>query len=173
MIRLAVASAAAFGATIVFAGSASAQSHTQHVQPTQPVAALVLPRPAQQQEKPDTTITIRSFGTELEFQPANIAVKAGKRLRIRYVNEGTFPHNIVVMKSDNDIDPLGNAAFNAGSTGYVPVGMKERMVAFSPLVAPGATVEFTFVVPAAGEYPFACLYPGHYNMMLGTLKSLR
>jgi uncharacterized cupredoxin-like copper-binding protein len=51
--------------------------------------------------------------------------------------------------------------------------MKDKMVAFSPLAPPGETIEFTFVVPAAGTYPFVCLYPGHYNMMVGTLKSLK
>jgi uncharacterized cupredoxin-like copper-binding protein len=130
------------------------------------------PAPSQAPAEPDTTITIRTVGSDLEFRPAEIAVKAGTRLRIRYVNEGTFPHNIVIAKQESDIDPLGLAAFNAGSTGYVPLDMTDRMVAHSPLAEPGKTIEFEFVVPAPGEYPFVCLYPGHYNMMVGSLRSL-
>jgi plastocyanin len=136
-------------------------------------AATPLSAQHQASADPDTTITVRTVGSNLEFVPAEIAVKAGKRLRIRYVNEGTFPHNVVVVKTESDIDALGLAAFDAGSTGYVPLNMTERMVAHSTLAEPGKTVEFTFVVPAAGQYPFVCLYSGHYNMMMGTLRSLQ
>jgi uncharacterized cupredoxin-like copper-binding protein len=155
-----------------FAQPGSAQTHTQHTAQQATRAKIVLPDPVQQAAA-DTTITIRSYGSELQFLPSSIAVRAGTRLRIRYINEGTFPHNIVVVKTDNDIDPLGTAAFNAGSTGYVPLDMTDRMIAHSPLAPPGETIEFTFTVPDPGEYPFVCLYPGHYNMMVGELKSLR
>jgi uncharacterized cupredoxin-like copper-binding protein len=139
---------------------------------SQATELLMLPGQVRQQE-PDTTINITSVGSDLEFLPADIAAPAGKLVRIRYINEGTFPHNIVIVRSEDDIDPLGLAAFQAGSTDYVPLAMEDRMIAYSPLAAPGATVEFTFVVPPAGEYFFVCLYPGHYNMMVGTLRSLQ
>lgn len=128
---------------------------------------------AQAPAAPDTTILITSTGADLEFNPSSIAVKQGKRVRIRYVNNGTFPHNIVIVRKDDDIDVVGIAAFQAGSTGFVPMAEKDRMIAHSALAGPGETVEFTFVVPPPGEYPFVCVYPGHYNMMLGTLRSLR
>jgi uncharacterized cupredoxin-like copper-binding protein len=136
-------------------------------------ATMPMPPGQVQQQEPDTTINIMSVGSDLEFLPADISAPAGKVVRIRYVNEGTFPHNIVIVRSEEDIDPLGVAAFQAGSTDYVPLAMKDRMIAHSPLAAPGSTVEFTFVVPPAGEYFFVCLYPGHYNMMVGTLRSLQ
>ena len=156
-------------------GSAQTAPHPgKHAAPASPSSEpLILPVPVKQQQEPDTTINITSVGSDLQFLPDHIAAKAGKVLRIRYINEGTFPHNIVIVTNDDDIDPLGAAAFQAGSTDYVPLAMKDRMIAFSPLAAPGQTVEFTFVVPPAGEYPFVCLYPGHYNMMLGTLRSLK
>lgn len=168
-------------ALVVMIGLASAEhvsaqtaAHpAQHAAPASAASELpVLPGPVQLLE-PDTTINITSVGSDLQFLPDDIAAKAGTVLRIRYINEGTFPHNIVVVKNDDDIDPLGVAAFQAGSTDYVPLAMEDRMIAHSPLAAPGETVEFTFVVPPAGEYPFVCLYPGHYNMMLGTLRSLK
>ena len=128
---------------------------------------------AQNAAAPDTTIVIRSEGANLEFNPTEIAVKQGKRVRIRYINNGTFPHNIVILKKDADIDIVGLAAFQAGATGYIPEKEKGRMIAHSTLAEPGTTIEFTFVAPPPGEYPFVCVYPGHYNMMLGTFKSLR
>jgi uncharacterized cupredoxin-like copper-binding protein len=153
--------------------SAQTAAHTgDHAPPASLATELMVPGQVPQQE-PDTTINIMSVGSNLEFLPADIAARAGTTVRIRYVNEGTFPHNIVIVKSEDDIDALGAAAFQAGSTDYVPLAMKDRMFAYSPLAAPGATVEFTFVVPPAGEYFFVCLYPGHYNMMVGTLRSLQ
>lgn len=120
----------------------------------------------------DTVIAIRTTGSNLEFSPSQIAVKAGTRVRIRYTNDGTLPHNIVLVKDEADIDMLGMAAFSAGETGYVPVKHADRMYAYSELAVPGTTVEIEFVAPPPGEYFFVCLYPGHYNMMIGTLRSL-
>lgn len=122
---------------------------------------------------PDTTITIRSVGTNLEFMPSRISARQGTRLRIRFLNEGTLPHNIVLVQDENDIDMLGLAAFDAQETEYVPLEHEEKMIAYSTLAAPGETVEMTFEVPPAGEYWFVCLYSGHYNMMVGTLRSLK
>lgn len=128
---------------------------------------------AQSDAPPDTTITIRTTGSDLQFTPDRIAAKEGTRVRIRYVNEGTLPHNIVLVKDEADIDVLGQAALDASDTGYVPLEYEERMIAYSTLAKPGETVEITFEVPPAGEYFFVCLYSGHYNMMFGTLRSLR
>jgi plastocyanin len=120
----------------------------------------------------DTTITIRTSGTNLEFTPARVSAKHGTRVTIRYVNEGTLPHNFVLVKDEDDIDTLGQAAFQAKETGYVPLEHKDRMIAWTALASPGDTVEVTFEMPPPGEYLFVCMYPGHYNMMIGTLRSL-
>jgi uncharacterized cupredoxin-like copper-binding protein len=145
-----VAAAAAFGASDLVAQQAAAATTAD----------------------PDTTIEIRTFGSSLEFEPSTIAAKQGTVIRIRLINEGTLPHNLAVVKDESDIDVLGPAAFKAKDTGYIPVDQKDRMYAWTDLAAPGETVEVTFTVPAPGEYWFVCLYPGHYNMMVGTLKSL-
>ena len=121
----------------------------------------------------DTTITIRAAGSTLEFTPTRVSAKAGTRVRIRFVNEGTLPHNVVVPKSDDDIDALALAAYKAGETGYVPMELKEKLVGFTALASPGESVEMTFVVPAAGEYTYVCLFPGHANSMLGTFRALK
>lgn len=121
----------------------------------------------------DTTITIRASGSTLEFTPTRVSAKAGTRLRIRFVNDGTLPHNLVVPKDEDDIDAIALAAYQAGETNYVPLGMKEKLVGWTTLASPGESVEVTFVVPAAGEYTYVCLFPGHSNSMLGTLRALR
>jgi len=124
-------------------------------------------------QAPDTTITIRASSSTLEFTPTRVSAKAGTRLRIRFVNDGTLPHNVVVPKSDSDIDAIALAAYAAGETGYVPLAMKDKLVGWTALASPGESVEMTFVVPAAGEYTYVCLFPGHSNSMLGTLRALK
>jgi hypothetical protein len=47
-----------------------------------------------------------------------------------------------------------------------------RIIAFSKLAYPGDTVEFSFVVPPPGTYPYICTYAGHFTMMQGRLVSL-
>jgi plastocyanin len=121
----------------------------------------------------DTTITIRAASSTLEFTPTRVSAKAGTRVRIRFVNEGTLPHNLVVPRSEDDIDALVLAAYSAGETGYVPMDLKSKLVGWTTLASPGESVEVTFVVPAAGEYTYVCLFPGHSNSMLGTLRALK
>ena len=121
----------------------------------------------------DTTLTVRASSSTLEFNPTRLSAKAGTRVRIRFVNDGTLPHNFVVPKSDDDIDALALAAYQAGETGYVPMGMKDKLVSWTALASPGESVETTFVVPAAGEYTYVCLFPGHSNSMLGTFRALK
>jgi azurin len=139
------------------------------------LGAVLLAAPIHAQEtseKADTTITVHTSGADLEFQPSRISAKQGTRVQIRYVNDGTLPHNIVIAKNEDDIDIMGQAAFQAKETGYVPMDHKEKMIAYTELANPGETVEVTFVMPPAGEYLFVCMYAGHYNMMVGTLRSL-
>jgi uncharacterized cupredoxin-like copper-binding protein len=121
----------------------------------------------------DTTITIKAFSSTLEFVPANISLKAGTRVRLRFQNEGTYPHNFVLPKTDDDIDDLAAAAMNAGESGFVPVAMKDKLFAYTGLISAGEIGEVTLVVPPPGKYTYVCLFPGHAASMLGTLRSLK
>jgi len=124
------------------------------------------------QDKVDTTVVIKASGPSLEFDPATIVLKQGTRVKLRFVNEGTLPHNVVFVLSEDDIDALAEAAMREGGD-YVPVAMKSKMFAFTKLASPAQIEEVTFVVPPAGSYTFVCLMSGHAGMMLGKLRSLR
>lgn len=121
----------------------------------------------------DRTVTIRTSGSNLAFDPDQLSLKAGTRVRIQYINDGVLPHNFVVLKSEDDLDALGAAAYDAEATGFVPLDQKDKLIAYTTLAAPGTTVSVTFEVPSPGSYTFVCLFPGHYNVMLGTLRALR
>ncbi len=137
------------------------------------LAATLFILPVGAQDPVDQTLVLRASGSALEFVPTSISAKAGSRVRIRFINDGTFPHNVLIPRTEDDIDVIANAAFAAGETGYVPMEHKDKLLAFSTLAAPGQTVEFIFTMPAAGEYQYVCTYPGHANLMFGTLRSLR
>src|SRR5688572_10133126 len=147
-------------ATLVLGTSAQAQP----AKASTPAAAAKAPV--------DTTIEVMAMGSTLEFMPPEIAVKQGKRVRLRFMNHGTLPHNLVIARSEDDIDVLIAAASEAYKTGYVPVQMKDRMIGFTDLASSGQTVEFDFVAPPPGKYTYICLISGHYTSMLGTLRSL-
>src|SRR5690606_21801647 len=124
-------------------------------------------------EDVDRVVTLRTTGSELAFEPARLSLESGTRVRIEYVNEGTLPHNFVLLRSEADLDALGAGAYEAEATGYVPVDRQDAIIAYTQLAPPGATVSVTFEVPAPGTYTFVCLFPGHYNVMLGTLRALK
>jgi azurin len=153
--------------------SVSASSDLIRVKRSHTWALLLLLSASSAFAQGDTTITIKAFSSTLEFVPASIAVKAGTRLRIRFQNEGTYPHNFVIARKDDDIDELAAAAINAAESGFVPVAMKEKMLAYTGLVSVGEIGEVTIVVPPPGKYTYVCLFPGHPANMLGTLRSLK
>ena len=137
-------------------------------------AALLLAAAAAPQagaQEVDTTVVVRASSSALEFDPAEIAVKQGKRVRIRFTNMGTLPHNFVLVKREDDIDALAAAAAKKGGD-YVPPD-KDKLWAYTLLASPGQTLETTFVVPPPGEYTYVCFLAGHSNSMLGTLRSLK
>src|SRR5690606_5723301 len=129
-------------------------------------------RASSMDEDVDRVVTLRTTGSELAFEPARLSLETGTRVRLEYVNEGVLPHNFVLLKSEDDLDALGAAAYEAEATGYVPVDRADALIAYTALAPPGETVSVTFEVPAPGSYTFVCLFPGHYNVMLGTLRAL-
>lgn len=129
---------------------------------------------AQQQASPadeaDEVVTIRAVGSKLVYETTEVEVEAGTTVTIRLDNsESTMPHNLVLLKNQDDIRPVGMAALQAQQTDYVPESESDKMIAHTALARPGEVVEVTFEVPPAGEYPYVCTYPGHFQTMRGTL----
>lgn len=138
-----------------------------------PVAAAPVHAQAGAAGPPADTLIVQSSGPSLEFAPNRISAREGTRVVLRYVNGGDLPHNLVIVRDEDDVDRVVEAAYSAQSTGFIPLQLADRLVVHTPLASPGETVEVEFVMPPAGEYTFICLVPGHANMMLGVLRSLR
>src|SRR5687768_16567261 len=86
--------------------------------PQQPATADIHPEDqgivvAPKLSQVDTTITLRANGTELIFDPATITLKQGTRVRLRFVNMGTFAHNLILARDESDLDELAQRARDA------------------------------------------------------------
>ena len=87
-------------------------------------------------------------------------------------------HNIVIVKSEEDINPVGIAALSAQADDFVPQKLnptayfsqeQDRILAASALAYSGDTVVFEFTPPGPGTYPYICTYTGHFTMMQGRI----
>lgn len=117
-------------------------------------------------------VEIRSTGVDLAYSVTTIRARAGDTLTIRYDNSASdMAHNIVLLRAEEDIMPVGTAALAAHANDYIPKDEGDRILSHSRLVYPGDTTEWTFVVPPPGTYPYICTFSGHFTMMQGRLIS--
>jgi azurin len=117
-------------------------------------------------------VELRSTGIDLAYDVKQIVAKAGETLTIRYINTSDMAHNVVLVKSEADVAPVGNAAVRAYTTDWVPAGEADRIIAATALAEPTEEVSMTFVVPPPGTYPYICTYSGHWTLMRGVLESV-
>ncbi len=119
------------------------------------------------------TIILRPVGNQMIYDTGEIVAKAGTRLRIILDNTATslaMVHNFTLLKEGTDIIEVGTAAIRAGpSSNYVP--NHEAIIAHTEMTNPGSRNETVFTVPPPGDYPYVCLYPGHYFTMRGVLHA--
>lgn len=121
--------------------------------------------------EPDEVLEIRSEGSDFSYDITEIRATAGSELTIRYINNGTMPHNILFVNSEADINPVGIAALQAYQNEYIPEDQMDKIFGYTSLAVPNDTVEVTITVPDPGTYPYICTYPGHFTLMQGRLIS--
>jgi azurin len=121
--------------------------------------------------------TIEIVGTDdMKFSVTTITAKPGEQLRVRLVAKGTMPkiamaHNFVLLQKSASVVKFVTAGATARDTDFIAPDMKKEVLAATTLAGPGETVEVSFKAPtAAGDYPFLCTFPGHFQAgMKGTL----
>jgi len=114
--------------------------------------------------------TVELVGTEqMKYDVTTIPAKRGEQLRVRLTAKGTMPkivmaHNFVLLKLAANQVKFITAGAQSRETDFIPDDMKDQVIAKTPLAGAGETVDVTFKVPnAAGEYPFVCTFPGHFQ----------
>ena len=88
---------------------------------------------------------------------------AGQTVTLTFNNTATsaaMHHNVAILKSADDVQTVGQAAASAADTDYIAPRTASRVIAHTPMSAPGETVEVTFTAPATASVP-------HINFVTG------
>ena len=155
--------------------------HRSHVAVTE-TQPTELPSTTPKVETIDLTdakvVDIQSTGITLSYDVTEIRMKVGERLVIRYNNASEMSHNVVIVKDEGDIQPVGIAALSAMANDFIPEKLnpkayfsqeQDRILGASNLAYPGDTVVLEFTPTESGVYPYICTYSGHFTMMQGRI----
>jgi len=133
------------------------------------------PLEARQAARTITLTVTDPVGEKMSYSLKQITAKPGEKLKIRIVSMAQTPkivmaHNFILLKEGTNVKAFTDAAANARATDYIPPTMKTAIIASTPMVGPGESMEVTFTAPAKpGNYVFLCSFAGHWAAgMTGT-----
>jgi hypothetical protein len=119
-----------------------------------------------------TTIRIATIRERLMYDVKELTVKAGKKIKLTFANTDVMPHNLLVTKPGK-ADAVMNAAIVMGAAGFekgfIPAG--DDVLHHTKLLDMNKEETLEFTLPAAGDYPFVCSFPGHGIIMRGVLRA--
>lgn len=117
-------------------------------------------------------ITIET-GKNLTFATNELRAKPGEPIRFTLVNPDVVPHNWALLKPGT-LQSIGEQANRlitdpeALARHYIP--KSDDVLAYTDIVLPGEQFTIYFHAPKQpGRYPFLCTFPGHWQVMNGTL----
>ena len=190
-IAIAVAGFALFWSSAFILGSYNQSSGAAKAQAAAPAApAATEAAPAASAPAPAATaapaaapaapaaaleITIKpDAANPLAYDTKTISAKAGQKIKLTFTNTHPTlpqPHNIVIGKLGTKDKMMGIAmgAMTLVDKGYIPDS--PDILAHTKLLQPGSSETIEFSVPAAGEYPYFCTFPGHVAIMNGILTA--
>jgi len=119
-----------------------------------------------------TTVRIGTIPEKMKFDLAEFSVKAGKAVKLIFVNPDFMPHNIV-MVNPNKADEVGQAAINLGAAGFdvAFVPQSKEILWASKLIDHKGEDVIEFKAPTTpGDYQYVCTFPGHHFVMRGLMK---
>jgi azurin len=115
----------------------------------------------------------------MQFDKKRMTVRPGQMVRLTLRHTGQLPaqamgHNVVILEQGEDVFEFGADVGQAGGSldnDYLPVSVRDRVVAFTKLIGGGETTTVEFRAPQEpGEYPFLCSFPGHFGQMNGIFE---
>ena len=119
-----------------------------------------------------TTVRIGTIPEKMKFDLAEFSVKAGKAVKLIFVNPDFMPHNIV-MVNPNKADEVGQAAINLGAAGFdvAFVPQSKEILWASKLIDHKGEDVIEFKAPTSpGDYQYVCTFPGHHFVMRGVMR---
>jgi glucose/arabinose dehydrogenase/azurin/lysophospholipase L1-like esterase len=125
-------------------------------------------------ERDNTLIVdLKTLPGKMEFDKNHFTVETGQSVEIRFDNQDDMPHNLLVLKPNS----LGIVGVLADDMAKLPDGyeknfipVSDRVLFATPLILSGKQASLRFSAPlVAGDYPFACTFPGHWRTMNGVM----
>ena len=118
-----------------------------------------------------TEVRVGTLVEQLKFSVKSFKVKAGKKIKLTFVNSDNLPHNFVIVKP-GAADEVGTAAMLLGAKGFELDWLPEsdKIIVASKMLDNKGEQVLEFSAPGeAGEYPFVCTFPGHHLLMRGKM----
>jgi azurin len=137
--------------------------------PTATLAPTATPAPAGQ------PVSLGTNGGEWQFDLATLEFTAGENIVLTFHNGAkTTAHNWLLVSGGDDVATEVNAVGMASdeATGYIPDD--SRIIARTAgLVKGGQSESVTFTAPAAGTYVYLCSFPGHFELGMKGVLTVR
>lgn len=117
---------------------------------------------------PGVRIIALQAGDTMKYDVTSMQASPGEQLKVVLTNNGTLPkeamaHNWILLKAGSDPAAFATAAQTSKETDYIPVALKDEIVAQIQLLGSKQTGEVTFTAPTTpGEYPYLCSFPAHF-----------
>ncbi len=118
-----------------------------------------------------TTVRVNAIVEKIQFDVESFEVKAGKKVKLTFVNPDFMPHNLVITKP-GAADAVAAAAIALGADGFKKQFLPESddILYATKLLEKGQIEDLDFAAPSeAGDYPFICTFPGHATIMRGVM----
>jgi azurin len=136
---------------------------------TATAAAPAAPAPASAPAADGVRVIKVTANDQMKFNLSTIELKVGEEVKITLTNIGTMPkqamgHNLVVLKPGTDETAFATAAGPATATEHIPESMKDQVVAHTKMLGPKESDSITLKFDEAGNYPFMCSFPAHFQL---------
>ncbi len=125
--------------------------------------------------RPALEITITpDAANPLAYDTKTISAKVGQKVVVTFNNTHPTlpqPHNFVLGKlgTKDKMMTIAMSGMTLVDKGYIPDS--PDILAHTGLIQPGKSETVEFTLPAAGEYPYFCTFPGHVAIMNGVLTA--
>ena len=116
-----------------------------------------------------TEIRINTVVEKLQFDVKTLPLKAGKKIKLIFVNPDALPHNLVIVKPGT-ADKVANAAIALGADGFKKefIPKTDDILHYTKMLERHQQQVIEFTAPTKpGKYPFVCTFPGHAQLMRG------
>ena len=119
-----------------------------------------------------TELRVNTVTEKMKYDVTELSVKAGKNVKLTFVNPDYTPHNLVIVKPGTGT-AVGNLALVMGAEGFAKQFLPESddILHSTNMLNRGESAVLEFTAPTQpGDYEYVCTFPGHTQLMRGVLK---